>query len=81
MNAIYDASAHEPLTETPWDPERAEEGVAAIVADAEASLADCAWPNHPLDEDERKATSPRGDDHLSRSGRNDLGSPPAWLDP
>lgn len=52
MNAIYDPSAHEPLTETPWEAEQAEKAIAAIVADAEASVADCVWPNHPLDDDE-----------------------------
>ncbi|HEU6445815.1 MAG TPA: LanC-like protein [Gaiellaceae bacterium] len=49
---IYDPSAHEPLTETPWDAGRAAEGIAAIVADAEASLADGGWPNHPLDDED-----------------------------
>jgi hypothetical protein len=52
VSAIYDANAHEPLTETPWDPARAEERIAAIVADAETSVAECVWPNHPLDDDD-----------------------------
>src|SRR5215218_3032528 len=52
MNEIYDPSAHEPLTETAWDPERAEAGIAAVVADAEASVTDGAWPNHPLDDED-----------------------------
>ena len=47
----YDPAAHEPLTETPWDAARAEAGIAAIVADAESSVVDGAWPNHPLDDD------------------------------
>jgi hypothetical protein len=51
VSAVYEVSAHEPLTETPWDPARAEEEIAAIVADAETSLAGAAWPNHPLDDD------------------------------
>jgi Lanthionine synthetase C-like protein len=50
MNGIYDAAAHEPLTETAWDATRAEAGIAAIVADAEGAVADGVWPNHPLDE-------------------------------
>ena len=56
MTTIYDASAHEPLTETSWDAARAEAGIAEIVAEAEAALADGGWPNHPLDDD--------GDDDL-----------------
>lgn len=50
--AIFDASAHERLTETPWDAERAGARIAAIVADAEASLDDGGWPNHPLDDED-----------------------------
>jgi hypothetical protein len=52
MSAVYDPAAHEQLTETPWDPARAEEGVAAIVAEAEAAVSDGVWPNHPLDGDD-----------------------------
>jgi len=48
----YDPAAHEPLTETEWDERRAEEGIAAIVADAEASLTGDGWPNHPLDDED-----------------------------
>jgi Lanthionine synthetase C-like protein len=48
---IYDASAHEPLTETPWDAADARGSIAAIIADAEGALRDGGWPNHPLDED------------------------------
>src|SRR5437588_9490803 len=55
MDAIYDQSAHEPLTETPWDPVLAEAGIAAIVADAEAAVTRGVWPNHPLDDDEDDA--------------------------
>jgi Lanthionine synthetase C-like protein len=44
-------TGHEPLTEAEWDDARAEEGVAAIVAEAEASLVDDAWPNHELDDE------------------------------
>ena len=51
MTAVYDPAAHEQLTETPWDAARAEEEVAAIVAEAEAALSDGVWPNHPLDGD------------------------------
>jgi hypothetical protein len=34
---------------TPWDEQRARDGIAAIVADAEAALVDGAWPTHPRD--------------------------------
>jgi hypothetical protein len=51
VTTIYDPTAHEPPTATPWDPARAEAGIAAIVADAEASVAAGVWPNHPLDDD------------------------------
>jgi hypothetical protein len=49
--SVYDATAHEPLTGTPWNPARAETGIAAIVDHAEASVAGGVWPNHPLDDD------------------------------
>lgn len=48
---VYDPAAHEALTDAEWDPARAEAGIAAIVADAEAARADGAWPNHPRDDD------------------------------
>jgi hypothetical protein len=47
----YDPAAHEPLTDTEWDEARVEEGVAAIVAEAEAALVDGGWPNHELDDE------------------------------
>ena len=52
MAELYDAAAHEPLTESPWDEEAVRRGIAAIVADAENAAWDAAWPNHPLDEDD-----------------------------
>ena len=48
---IYDAAAHEPLTDTAWDEEIVGARVDAIVADAESALRDAGWPNHPLDDD------------------------------
>ena len=48
--ALYDPAAHEPLTERQWDDEFAEARVAAIVADAEASLDRAGWPVHPGEE-------------------------------
>jgi Lanthionine synthetase C-like protein len=51
LRVVYDPAAHEPLTDAEWDPAHAEAGIAAIVADAEAALADGAWPNHPRDDD------------------------------
>src|SRR6266516_2916241 len=49
---IYDPEAHEPLTETPWGDGRVREAIAAIVADAERSIEDGFWPNHPQADDE-----------------------------
>ena len=49
---IYDLEAHEPLTETPWDAARVREAIASIVADAERSIENGFWPNHPRDDDE-----------------------------
>jgi lanthionine synthetase-like protein len=49
---IYPVDAHEPLTETPWDDVRVRERIAAIVEDAEGTMEDGAWPNHPQDDDE-----------------------------
>jgi Lanthionine synthetase C-like protein len=51
VTAVYDPAAHEPLTETPWDPARAEQEVAVIVAEAEAAVSHGVWPNHPLDDE------------------------------
>lgn len=50
-SALYDPAAHEPRTETTWDPARVEEEVGAIVAEAEAAGGDGVWPNHPLDDE------------------------------
>jgi hypothetical protein len=47
--ALYDAAAHEPLTEREWDPAFAQGAIATIVADAEASLDEGGWRIHPLD--------------------------------
>lgn len=49
--ALYARAAHEPLTETAWDPARVEHGVAAIVAEAEAAVSNGGWRNHPLDDE------------------------------
>jgi hypothetical protein len=51
VRVIHDPQAHEPLTETPWDDGRVREAIASIVADAECSIEDGFWPNHPLDDD------------------------------
>lgn len=51
--ALFDPGSHEPLTTTPWDPDRARTAIRTIVADAErAFAADALWPPHPLDEEE-----------------------------
>ncbi len=50
--ALVDPEAHEPLTETAWDAERARAAIAAIVAETEEAFdADELWPAHPLDEE------------------------------
>ena len=54
VTPVYDASAHEPLTDTPWHAEHALAGIAAIVADAERAVGPAFWPNHPLDDDAAK---------------------------
>ena len=47
---LYDPAAFEPLTDEPWDEARARDGVAAIVADADAAFApDALWPAHEWD--------------------------------
>ena len=59
---LWRVDEHEPLTEREWDPAVAREAIDAIVADAEATERDGAWPGHPLDEvreDERLSSSPR----------------------
>lgn len=57
---IYDAAAHEPLTDTPWDEGRVRDGIAAIVGDAERSIDGGVWPNHPLDDDQEDDRLPPG---------------------
>jgi Lanthionine synthetase C-like protein len=50
---LWRASEHEPLSERAWDPGRAREAIAEIVADAEqAASADGVWPQHPRDDPE-----------------------------
>ena len=51
MAELYDAGAHEPLADSPWDEDGVARSVDAIVADAESALRDGGWPNHPLDDD------------------------------
>jgi hypothetical protein len=48
---LYDAAAHEPLTDVPWDEGLVRHAIGEIVADAEGALRDGGWPNHPLDDD------------------------------
>jgi hypothetical protein len=52
MKVIYDRNAHEALTDTAWDDVRVREWIASIVEDAERSIVDGCWPNHPLDDDQ-----------------------------
>jgi hypothetical protein len=47
---LYDPGAFEPLTDEPWDDGHARDGIAAIVADADAAFApDALWPAHEWD--------------------------------
>jgi lanthionine synthetase-like protein len=47
---LYDPAAFEPLTDEPWDAARARDGIAAIVADADAAFdPEALWPAHEWD--------------------------------
>lgn len=47
---LYDPAAFEPLTPEPWDGARVRDGIAAIVADADAAFdSDELWPAHEWD--------------------------------
>jgi hypothetical protein len=47
---LYDPAQFERLTEEPWDAGRVEDGIAAIVADADAAFdPDALWPAHEWD--------------------------------
>jgi hypothetical protein len=47
---LYDPAAFEPLTDEPWDEARARDGIAAIVADADAAFdPGTLWPAHEWD--------------------------------
>jgi hypothetical protein len=47
---LYDPAAFEPLTDEAWDEARVRDGIAAIVADADAAFdADRLWPAHEWD--------------------------------
>jgi len=48
---LFRPSQHEPLTKTAWNAGRVRDQVAAIVADAEATLVDGGWPVHPRDDE------------------------------
>jgi hypothetical protein len=47
---LFRPSEHEPLAGEEWSEERAEQAIAAIVADAEAAFDGTRWPFHPADE-------------------------------
>jgi Lanthionine synthetase C-like protein len=64
VTAIYDETAHEPLTDREWDPALVGHAIAAIVAEAESAVTDGVWPLHPreldpgeTEEDLRDATT------------------------
>lgn len=47
---LYDPAAFEPLTDEPWDEAGVRDGIAAIVADADAAFdPDALWPAHEWD--------------------------------
>ena len=52
MAELWRESEHEPLAGGEWDESRAEEAIAAIVADAEAGFDGERWPWHPRDGEE-----------------------------
>jgi hypothetical protein len=47
---LYDPAAHERLTDTPWNPERARAAIHAIDEETEAAFDD-GWAGHPLDDE------------------------------
>jgi len=49
---LYRPSEHEPLVDEPWNPGKARDAIAAIVADAEAAGDGTIWPAHPKDDPE-----------------------------
>jgi hypothetical protein len=52
VSELFRASEHEPLAGEEWSSERAEQAIAAIVADAEAAFDGTLWPWHPSDGEE-----------------------------
>ncbi len=53
MTTLFDPEAHEPLTDTAWDTERARGAIRAIVTETERAFdADELWPPHPLDQED-----------------------------
>ena len=52
MADLWRASEHEPVDAAEWDDARAEEAIAAIVADAESAFDGTRWPWHPRDDDD-----------------------------
>jgi len=66
---LFDAPSHEPLTDTPWDEERARRAIREIVADAEVAFSlDSLWPNHPLDDFEEKSSPPQRSLYFGAAG-------------
>jgi len=66
---LFDATSHEPLTDTPWDEERARRAIREIVADAEVAFSlDSLWPNHPLDDFEEKSSPPQRSLYFGAAG-------------
>ena len=53
MTTLFDPEAHEPLSDTAWDAERARKAIRAIVTETERAFdGDELWPPHPLDQED-----------------------------
>jgi hypothetical protein len=50
VTTLWRAGEHEPVTDSAWDPARAQAAIDAIVADALAARGSGGWPGHPLDD-------------------------------
>ena len=55
-DVLWRPSEHEPLVDEAWDAGKAEDAIAAIVADAEAACDGTLWPAHPKDDPEEGDT-------------------------
>lgn len=66
---LYNAAAHEPLHEVPWDPERALGAIERIVRDTEAHFSpETWWPVHPRDVEPGDANVPSATFYFGAAG-------------